>query len=213
MKHLPTFQQFVNKLFTSESSKIDREIDILTEERGFEIVDIYDLENISGVSTIKLNQVTPTFLYDRSMNEAVDFELPHPGGVIVFSADLNATLGSAKTLGEKVKFFFTSKWKTFLNRLNTSKRLRSILVDDFELPGYSVGKSFSGVYPAKNGMIFDEKSYTIDIAGVDSNELILISTEICRELKQETVMVRDFNKGSRPKVYFVNDKKVVKDKI
>ena len=41
------------------------------------------------------------------------------------------------------------------------------------------------------------------IDGVDSDVLILIASEICKEFKQETVMVRDFNKS---KVYFVNDK-------
>jgi hypothetical protein len=45
------------------------------------------------------------------------------------------------------------------------------------------------------------------IVGVDSDILILIASEICKEFKQETVMVRDFNKS---KVYFVNDKEYIK---
>jgi hypothetical protein len=56
----------------------------------------------------------------------------------------------------------------------------------------------------KNGIPFNEKSFTIDIAGVDSDALILMASEICREFKQDTVMVRDFNKNGT-KVYFVND--------
>lgn len=75
----------------------------------------------------------------------------------------------------------------------------------YDLQGYTVGKNFRGSYTSKNGMVFNEKSYTIDIAGIDSDALKLIASEICREFKQETVMVRDFNDGAT-KVYFVNDK-------
>jgi hypothetical protein len=37
----------------------------------------------------------------------------------------------------------------------------------------------------------------------EEGNLTLIATEICKEFKQETVMVRDSNKN---KVYFINDK-------
>jgi hypothetical protein len=113
-------------------------------------------------------------------------------------------LSSAETFDDKLKFFFDSKWKTFLNRLNVSDRLRELLLNKYELPGYTLGKNFKGSYTGKNGIPFNEKSFTIYIAGVDSNALILIASEFCREFKQETVMVRDFNKNAT-KVYFVND--------
>lgn len=182
-----------------------KEIKTLLENSGFEIKDIYDVENVKGlIGAIKLNEIIPKFLF-----EDVDFELDNPGGIIVFSTDLNSTLGNAETLVDKVKFFFDSKWKTFLNRLNVSGRLKKILLDKYELPGYTVGKNFRGSYTGKNGIPFNEKSFTIDIAGADSDALKLMATEICREFKQETVMVRDFNEGAT-KVYFVNDKEYVK---
>jgi len=140
----------------------------IIKENGFIISDIYDVENIGGlVSSFKLNNIFPKYLY-----EAVDFHLDNPGGVIIFSTDLNSTL---------IRF-----------------------LDKYELPGYTVGKNFKGSYIGKNGLSFNEKSFTIDIAGVDSDALVLMATEICREFKQETVMVRDFNKN-KSKVYFVND--------
>ena len=182
-----------------------KEIKSLLEKNGFEIKDIYDVENVKGlIGAIKLNGIMPKFLY-----EDVDFELDNPGGIIVFSTDLNSTLGNAETLTDKVKFFFDSKWKTFLNRLNVNSRLKKILLDKYELPGYTVGKNFRGSYTGKNGIPFNENSYTIDIAGVDSDALKLMASEICREFKQETVMIRDFNDGAT-KVYFVNDKEYVK---
>jgi hypothetical protein len=181
------------------------EINKLLESRGFVIKDIYDVENVTGlIGAIKLNSVVPNVLY-----EAVDFELANPGGVIIFSTDLNATLGNAETLTDKIKYFFDSKWKTFLNRFNVDDRLKKILLNKHQLKGYTVGKNFRGLYTAKNGMQFNEKSFTIDLAGIDSDMLKMIASEICREFKQEVVMVRDFNEGGT-KVYFVNDTEYVK---
>lgn len=139
----------------------NNEIRLTIEKNGFEIKDIYDVENVKGLfGAMKLNSVIPIFLY-----EGVDSELENPGGTIIFSTDLNST---------------------------------------YELPGYTMCKNFRGSYTGKNGITFDEKSFTIDIAGVDSDALKLMATEICREFKQEVVMVRDFNDNAT-KVYFVND--------
>lgn len=198
-QYINRFKRFINGIDID-----DKEIFKIIENNGFHIQDLYDLENIKGsISSFKLNKVTPTFLY-----EGIDFEIDEPGGVIIFSADLNSTLADAQTFKDKVKFFFDSKWKTFLNRLNVDDRVRKILLDKYKLPGYTFGKGFSGNYTGKNGITFNEKSFTIYIAGVDSNILVLIATEICREFKQETVLVRDFNSDGRPRVYLVNDKEV-----
>jgi hypothetical protein len=176
---------------------ISEAINNFIKENGFIIQDIYDIENISGlIDSMKLMSVMPIYLY-----EAVDFELDNSGGVIIFSTDLNSTLGKAETFGEKVKFFFGSKLKTFFNRLNVDDRIKKILLDKYKQPGYTVGKNFRGAYKSKNGLTFNEKSFTIDLAGIDSDLLVLVASEICKEFKQETVMVRDFN---RNKVLFVN---------
>jgi hypothetical protein len=197
MNKIKTFVNFFTEIGVNNAKK--EVIKFLTENE-FSVHDIYDVENVTGlISSIKLTNVIPRHLY-----EGIDFELDNPGGVIIFSTDLNSTLGSAESLSDKVKFFFDSKWKTFLNRLNVNNRLRKILLNKYELPGYTVGKNFRGNYTGKNGITFNEKSFTIDIAGVDSETLALIASEICREFKQETVMVRDFNKNST-RVYFVND--------
>jgi len=195
----------INKVINWNKSLNDNKIisegvNQILKENGFVVEDIYDVENINGIiSSMKLMNVFPIYLY-----EAVDFETDHSGGIIIFSTDLNSTLSKAETFLEKVKFFFDSKWKTFLNRLNVSDRLKKILLDKYEQPGYTLGKNFRGAYKSKNGITFNEKSFTIDIAGIDSDLLILIASQICREFKQELVMVRDFN---RSKVLFVNDKK------
>jgi|LakMenEpi03Aug12_release.lakeMendotaPanAssembly.Ray.scaffolds.fasta_scaffold527057_2 hypothetical protein len=186
-----------NKSLNSDKI-ISEEINNFIKENGFIVQDIYDVENVSGiVSALKLSEVFPIYLY-----EGIDFELDKPGGIILFSTDLNSTLGKAETFGEKVKFFFGSKFKTFFNRLNVDDRIKNILLDKYKQIGYTIGKNFRGAYKSKNGLTFNEKSFTIEIAGIDSDLLVLIATEICREFKQEAVMVRDFN---RNKVLFVNE--------
>lgn len=180
-----------------------REINHILIENGFVIQDIYDVENIKGlISSLKLNEVMPIYWY-----KAVDFELGNSVGVIIFSTDLDATIDKVETFSDMVKFFFDSKWKAFLNRLNVSDKLRNILLDKYTKPEYTLGRNFTGSYKNKNGITINKNSFTITIDGVDSDILILIASEICKEFKQETVMVRDFNKS---KVYFVNDKEYIK---
>ena len=113
-------KESIKEVFTESSYTI--EIKKLLSENGFSFNDIYDVENVSGlISSFKLNCVLPKYLY-----EGIDFELDNPGGIIIFSTDLNSTLSNAETIVDKVKFFFDSKWKTILNRLNVSDRLRKI---------------------------------------------------------------------------------------
>lgn len=188
----------------NKNDSTTREITHILCENGFVIQDIYDVENIKGlISSLKLNEVMPIYWY-----KAVDFELANSVGVIIFSTDLDATIVKVETFSDMVKFFFDSKWKAFLNRLNVSDKLRNILLDKYTKPEYTLGRNFTGSYKNKNGITINKNSFTIGIVGVDSDVLILIASEICKEFKQETVMVRDFNKS---KVYFVNDKEYIKN--
>jgi hypothetical protein len=147
---------------------------------------------------MKLENVSPIYL-----NEAVDMELDDSSGLITFSTDLNFTLVKAETFIDKVKFFFDSNWKVFLNRQNVRGRLKKILVDKNIQSEYTLSINLFSAHKSKNGITLYKKSYSVTIEGVNSDVLILIATEICKEFKQETVMVRDSNKN---KVYFINDK-------
>jgi hypothetical protein len=147
---------------------------------------------------MKLENVSPIYL-----DEAVNIELDDSIGLITFSTDYNFSLVKAETFIDKVKFFFYSNWKAFLNRQNVKGRLKNILVDKYIQSEYTLSRNLFSAHKSKHGIILYKKSYTMTIEGVDSDVLILIATEICKEFKQETVMVRDFNKN---KVYFINDK-------
>ena len=147
---------------------------------------------------MKLENVSPIYL-----DEAVDIELDDSSGLITFSTDLNFTLVEAETFIDKVKFFFDSNWKAFLNRQNVKGRLKNILVDNNLQSEYTLSRNLFSANKSKHGITLYKKSYTMTIESVDSDVLILIATEICKEFKQETVIVRDFNKN---KVFFINDK-------
>jgi hypothetical protein len=147
---------------------------------------------------MKLENVSPIYL-----DEAVDIELDDSSGLITFSTDLNFTLVEAETFIDKVKLIFDSNWKAFLNRQNVRGRLKNILVDKNIQSEYTLSRNLFSAHKSKHGITLYKKSYCMTIEGVDSDVLILIATEICKEFKQETVMVRDFNKN---KVYFINNK-------
>ena len=147
---------------------------------------------------MKLENVSPIYL-----DEAVDIELDDSSGLITFSTDLNFTLVKAETFIDKVKLIFDSNWKAFLNRQNVRGRLKNILVDKNIQSEYTLSRNLHSAHKSKNGITLYKKSYSMTIESVDSDVLILIATEICKEFKQATVMVRDFNKN---KVYFINDK-------
>lgn len=192
------------KQVLKKNDNTTREINHILIENGFVIQDIYDVENINGlISSLKLAEVMPIYWY-----KAVDFELGNSVGVIIFSTNLDSTIVKAETFSDMVKFFFDSKWKAFLNRLNVSDKLRNLLLDKYTKPEYTLGRNFTGSYKNKNGITINKNSFTIGIDGVDSDVLILIASEICKEFKQKTVMVRDFKKS---KVYFVNDKEYIKN--
>jgi len=102
---------------------------------------------------------------------------------------------------------------TLLNRLNRKNKISNIFRkyntgkepgnDDF-VSAYSLGNIFNGNYLDEAGNVYSEKSTTLEIAGVDTKILFDIAEEIAVEFKQESVLVKDYNKN---KIYLVNSDK------
>lgn len=178
-----------------EKFSIDKEIEKLIQP--IKIKNIYDDLPKGSLQLHRLNQVFPRELY-----EGVDYETEYPGGMIIFSTELNATIEDKEKFSQKIKLFFTKKLKSFVNDLNVEKRIKNILFDEFNLIGYTFGKNFNGMYKSKDGKIYNEKSYTITIVDVKSSILKLIAEKVCKEFEQETVMLHDFNEN---KVYFIDN--------
>ena len=126
----------------------------------------------------------------------------HRGGMIVFSPQVNAVkLNEDEKENEKQQNFL-SDWQS-----SFAEGLSSDLVADYvakyakDYQGYTFGKGFSGHYVSKSGKIFDEKSLTLEIIGISSQDLIELAETLAWAFFQETVLVKDYNNG---KVYLVD---------
>lgn len=128
----------------------------------------------------------------------------YPGGIIVFSVDVNSVSFSKNKIIDflkkkietlKNKFFHKSKITKAIDKVNKS-------VDEDEFIGaFSIGNFFKGRYISDKGQVFDETSVSIEINGISSKVLIKLAEEIAREFVQETVLVKDLN---AQKVYLVD---------
>lgn len=86
----------------------------------------------------------------------------------------------------------------FSTEVNTVK-----LAKKYELIGWTVGKFLSGRYTDRTGKVYDENSLTVEVVGINSETLINLAEDICRDFEQETVLVKDYNSQ---KILFVNGK-------
>lgn len=110
------------------------------------------------------------------------------GGVITFSTDVNALKISDSDIVDKIGKFVLS----FKNRMTYANKAIAL---DNNITGWTVGKFLDGMYRAKNGKTFSEKSYSVEVVGIPSDKLIAFAEGICREFCQESVLVKDYNTG------------------
>ena len=132
------------------------------------------------------------------LSEGIDFEPEEneKGGIIVFSTDVNAVELSPN----KIKNWFKQKIATYTNRFQSTKMIDKI-ADKHQLIGWTIGHYLDGRYKAKNGKMFGENSLSVEIIGINFEKLISIAEDICRDFKQESVLLQDFSSG---RVLFVN---------
>ena len=131
-------------------------------------------------------------------NEAIDWEVAddEKGGMIILSRTVNA-LPSSKN---KAVNWIKQKVKTLNNKIFSNKKIDKVS-QNHDLVGWTVGHFLDGRYTAKNGQTFGEDSISIELVGIDTDTLIDVATELCREFEQESVLVKCYNNG---KIYFVN---------
>lgn len=118
------------------------------------------------------------------------------GGMIVFASTVNAVDGiddeMKALLSEYQESFGDSYFRETIDSYRQEKNLDGI--------GYTLGKNFAGRYVTGDDQ-FDDNSFTVDIAGVDSETLQGIAEDLCHNFSQESVLVRDYNEN---KTYLVN---------
>jgi len=119
-----------------------------------------------------------------------------PGGMIVMSTDVNATVGKGKLKGWAKGFL-----KTWFNRIMRSRKvdetMKQLLQEKGLDSGWSIGNLFRGrYYSPKSGDTFNEKSFSIDIRGVPFDFVKDVAKVLAKKFDQESVLVVD-NKSGR----------------
>lgn len=134
------------------------------------------------------------------LQEGIDWEVPNDikGGIISLSTDCyTLELDNNKFINAIKQFIST--WK---QRLTYGKIIDRI-AQKHNLIGWTIGKFLRGHYTSKNGKVWDENSLTVEIVGVTLDDLITIAEDLCREFKQESVLLKDYSTG---RIMFINSR-------
>ena len=121
-----------------------------------------------------------------------------PGGMIVMSTDVNATIGRG--------FIGWAKGvtKTFFNRLLRTKKVDRAMMKGLKRRGvdvgWSIGNMFKGRYHnPKTGDDFDERSFSIDIRGASIELVETVGKAMMKKFDQHSVLVVNYE-NNRPKL-------------
>lgn len=133
-------------------------------------------------------------LIRESIKEALNFEFEQKGGMIVFSADINATIEGHKFVS-KIRAMMDTIRNKFLLRKKVTQAVKQSLPPT-ESFGFTIGKGYKGrFYDSDTGLTFDEDSYTLEVIGVSTEYLQLIARNISRIFNQKMVLVKDYQTG------------------
>ena len=145
---------------------------------------------------IKMN---PSKIIESSIiSEGIEFEPAETeqGGMIIFSTEVNAV----ELAKNKFINWIKQKVESLKNKFQSYKKIDE-LAKKYDLVGWTVGKFLSGRYTGRDGKVYDENSLSVEVVGIDTETLISLAEDICREFGQESVMVKDYN---NKKILFVN---------
>lgn len=118
-------------------------------------------------------RVLATNIEDRSTREIPD---DMKGGIVVFAQKEGISQLSAEKLADWIK----------------NKTLQE---DGFV--GWSVGKFFPGRYFCKNGKVYSDENYSVEIIGISDDALIEIGEDLCRAFNQDSVLIKLYSDSNR----------------
>jgi hypothetical protein len=109
---------------------------------------------------------------------------------IVLSTNVNSERG-AGWLG-KIKGFA----KTIMNRIYRKQKVDQSVINQINkggaITGWSIGRLFDGrYYDQKTGEKFDEKSFSIEIRGIDEQTARKVASALLKAFKQQSVLLVD----------------------
>ena len=114
-----------------------------------------------------------------------------PGGMIVMSTDVNATSGS------KFKGIAKGFLKSLFNRIMRSRRIDEAMKEMLQKEGldsgWSIGNLFKGrYYSPKSDKTFNEKSFAVDVRGVDFEFVKDVAELLRKKFDQESVLLVNY---------------------
>lgn len=146
-----------------------------------------------------------------------------PGGAIIFSGNINSILLSDNRIINKVKQLLG----TIKNNKNLNTTIKTVVTDESDKvnkdaldktkdkgedkvglkePGWTLYKgNMTGNFVSTTGEQYKEKSIMIEILGVSNESLERIASALCRELKQDSVIIKFYDTGRV--VEYENDEK------
>ena len=134
----------------------------------------------------------PTMLTesDHDQPSHIKFELPdsEKGGIIVFSTDVNSTLGELYPKASDFKKKLYGIWLSVKNKMNVTKMVTSAMPHN---SGFTLGHNFKGRYIDPSGKMFDESSWSLEILFMSFEGVVAIAAQICRIFNQQEVLVKD----------------------
>ena len=69
-----------------------------------------------------------------------------------------------------------------------------------EVYGITIGGFVKGRYRADNGLLYDERSLSVEIIGISTDVLNKVAEGMAKEFRQETVLVKNYEED---KIYLV----------
>ena len=118
-----------------------------------------------------------------------------PGGMVVLSTDVNVTEGKETLVG-----YAKAMLRTWYQRLTKSRKVDEELSEMVRRKGletgWSIGNLFRGRYLSpKSGQVFNEKSFAVDVRGVDFEFVREAGKALGRRFGQESVLLVDHSNG------------------
>ena len=173
-------------------------------------------KNVKSFMHSTLNE---SFLTEKVSDKQYGFE-KYKGGMIVFATSVNTVVD--ETEKSKIKAFLKKIYYSIVNYTKKDGKIDKIIKklnkefegsEDMFIGAFSLGHFFKGKYVTDTG-IYNDKSTSIEIGGIPSEMLLFFAIALCKEFKQDTVLVKDFNKD---KIFLVDSEGIEgdssKDKI
>ena len=102
-------------------------------------------------------------------------------------------------IGNAIDYEFSDEDKGGIIVFSTD--VNAVPLEKHNIGNWSVGNYFKGKYTDKQGRVFTKKSLSVEVIGVTYEQLIDIAEDLCREVKQETVLVKSY---STNKIFLVS---------